>query len=131
MSGSLITAHRVTIPMCCEQKSVFRELLAQCLIARSAREDRALEPLPSSLTRRRKACLLVRSSSTAARDPGRLESADTRSSVGVRVGHGIAELTVVGGPGPWLSVVTVGLQISHDRRVLLHTDHHQVARVGT
>jgi hypothetical protein len=42
------------------------ELLAQCLIARSAREDRALEP-PSSLTHRRKACLLVRSSRTAAR----------------------------------------------------------------
>ena len=29
-----------------------------------------LKPLPSSLTRRRKACLLVRSSRTAARDPG-------------------------------------------------------------
>src|SRR5215211_8502782 len=43
------------------------ELLAQCLIARSAREERALEPLPSSLTHRRKACLLVRSSRTAAR----------------------------------------------------------------
>ena len=46
-------------------------LLAQGLIARSAREDRAWRPLPSSLTRRRKACLLVRSSRTAARDPGR------------------------------------------------------------
>ncbi len=45
------------------------------LIARSAREDRALWPLPSSLTRRRKACLLVRSSRTAARDPGCVESA--------------------------------------------------------
>jgi hypothetical protein len=45
------------------------------VIARSAREDRAWKPLPSSLTRRRKACLLVRSSRTAARDPGRVESA--------------------------------------------------------
>src|SRR5215218_909901 len=40
--------------------SFYIELLAQCSIARSAREDRALEPLPSSLTRRRKACLLIR-----------------------------------------------------------------------
>ena len=32
-----------------------------------------MKPLPSSLTRRRKACLLVRSSRTAARDPGRGE----------------------------------------------------------
>jgi hypothetical protein len=48
------------------------ELFAQCLIARFALEDRALEPLPSFLTRRRKACLLVRSSRTAARDPCRV-----------------------------------------------------------
>ena len=47
--------------------------LAQCRLLRSLRslrEDRAFEPLPSSLTRRRKTCLLVRSSRTAARDPG-------------------------------------------------------------
>jgi hypothetical protein len=51
--------------------TICSELLAQSLIARSAREDRAWKPLPSSLTHRRKACLLVRSSRTAPRDPGR------------------------------------------------------------
>jgi hypothetical protein len=54
---------------------IYFELLAQCLIARSARADRALKPLPSSLTHRRRACLFVRPSRTAARDPGRGGSA--------------------------------------------------------
>ena len=50
---------------------IYFELLAQCLIACSARADRALRPLPSSLTHRRRAC----PSRTAARDRGRGGSA--------------------------------------------------------
>ena len=63
---------------------LFCALLAQCLIARSAREDRAFRPLPSSDTRGRKACPLVRSSRTATRDPGRPALCQTRTELCAR-----------------------------------------------
>jgi hypothetical protein len=42
-----------------EPRRDFLELLAQCPMARPARRDRALKPLPSSLTRGRRACPLA------------------------------------------------------------------------
>ena len=83
---------------------------------------RANLPPSSSLAEEER---LARSSSVR-----RSAISDARSSVRVRVRHGIAEFSVVGRSGPRLRVVTVGLQLRHDRRMLLHADHHQVARVG-
>ena len=66
-------------------------------LAKSLGADRAGKPLPSSLARRRKACLLTRSSRTAARDPENRSSPSRTCTVPLPCGR--RSDGCAGGPG--------------------------------
>jgi hypothetical protein len=83
-SLGLLLAHRALSIRLFRRRSQRKERLCSLLCPSLAplAEAGACEPLPSSLARRRRTCLLARSSSTAARQPGSVRRArdpDARS----------------------------------------------------